>query len=194
MFTPRPGPVPEASKRWLPVLVIGLVAVTAGIALPQALPSVSTTAKSAPIIEPAGKGKLVYAPPVMPEAPDARGMLTRLGLATAGVLALCVVTLWLGKRWLGVTTGATSATSQLRFVETLALGNRCAVHLVHVGNRPVLIGSDPSGLKGIVPLPEAFFEQALGAAESAVAGESETPAQIYQRAMVDDIEPKSLAG
>ncbi len=46
----------------------------------------------------------------------------------------------------------------LRLLETLPLGNRCSVHLVHMGNREVLIGVDGSGIKSIVPLPENFAD------------------------------------
>jgi flagellar biogenesis protein FliO len=160
MLTSQPG-APSPARRWTPLALIGLLAVTAGIVLPQALPTVPAAVPAA-VAEPASKGKLTYTPPAVPEAPDARAMLTKLGVATAAVLALCVVTLWLGRRWLAAPAAQNPAGRQLRLIETLALGNRCNVYLVHVANRPVLIGADPSGLKSVVPLPESF-ESALGA-------------------------------
>jgi hypothetical protein len=51
----------------------------------------------------------------------------------------------------------------MRLVETMSLGNRCWVHLVHLGDHSLLIGTDGAGVKVIVPLPESF-EQKLGAA------------------------------
>jgi flagellar biogenesis protein FliO len=147
---------PQTMRRWLPVAIIGLVAVTAGIALPQALHSATDAPKSVAASDPAGKNPLSYTPSAMPEAPDPKAMLTRLGLATAGVLALCVGTLWFGRRWLGAPAPQTGGVDQMRLIQTLALGNRCSLHLVHVRNRPVLIAADPSGLKSVVPLPESF--------------------------------------
>jgi len=154
---------PQTLRRWMPVVIIGLVAVMGGIALPHALPSTPEATKAAQATDDTQKGPLAYTPPTLPETPDPKLMLTRLGLATAGVLTLCVATLWLGRRWLGTASTTSGETSHLRLVETLPLGNRCALHLVHVGNRPVLIAADPSGVRSVVPLPESF-EQELAAA------------------------------
>jgi flagellar biogenesis protein FliO len=162
MFSSGQAHGPQTLRRWMPVVIIGLIAVTGGIALPHALPSTPEANKAVQATEDTAKGPLAYTPPTLPEAPDPKSMLTRLGLATAGVLALCVGTLWLGRRWLGTASTTRDETSQLRLVETLPLGNRCALHLVHVGNRPVLIAADPSGLRSVVPLPESF-EQELAA-------------------------------
>jgi flagellar biogenesis protein FliO len=98
-------------------------------------------------------------------------MFVRLGLGTVAVLALCVATLWGCKRWLRATPAPSSAASQLRLLETLPLGNRCCVHLVHVANRPVLIGADASGIKTVVPLPDTFAGTLLETTE-----DSTTPA------------------
>jgi hypothetical protein len=129
---------PGTTKRWIPVAVIGSIAVIAGIAFPRTLPSpapdsVKLNVKS----EPEAKGKFAYSPPVEPEMPDARAMLTRLGVATAAVLALCAGTLWMGRRWLGGPPAKAGQARHLHLVETLALGNRCLVHLVEVGGRPI---------------------------------------------------------
>jgi len=196
MLTSRQVHAADGPKRWLPIAIIGLVAVTAGIALPQAMPSAQTAAlvpeaaKVSASGEPGGKGKWVYTPPSVPEAPDAKAMLMRLGVATAFVLALCVVTLWLGKRWLGGTAAPAGPSHQMRLLETLPLGNRCAVYLVQVANRSIMIGTDPSGLKTIVPLPESFSDQVF-----ATAGESDpltnaangsAATRLYDRAMDDE--------
>jgi flagellar biogenesis protein FliO len=111
---------------------------------------------------------LVYKPPAWPEAPDTRGMLTRLALGTAFVLALCVGALVLGRRWLRKLPVASSTGGEMRVVETLSLGQRCRVHLVRVGRRRVLVGVDPSGVRAITPLPD-LFEQALEEAEAEAA-------------------------
>ena len=98
-------------------------------------------------------------------------MLTRLGVGTAVVLALCVVTLFAGRRWLKRLPGQADANSRMALVETLPLGNRCVVHLVRVGSQQVLVGLDAGGLKSLVALPDAF-EDALAQAQEPAAAES----------------------
>jgi flagellar biogenesis protein FliO len=194
MLAPQQVTGAEPTRRWLPLALVGLVAVTAGLVLPQALPTAAPAAKAPAPGDAAAKSKWAYAPPAAPEPGDARAMLTRLGVATVVVLALCVVTLWLGKRWLGGAAPAVGKASQLRLVETLALGNRCAVHLIHVGNRPVLVGADQSGVKTVVPLPESFMEHALAlSGEGAVEKtEGASAAMLYQRTVVPDGDPSCL--
>src|SRR5438067_2376644 len=116
------GVGPQTLRRWMPVVIIGLVAVTGGIALPHALPSAPEVNKVVAGTEDNPKGALAYTPPTLPEAPDPKSMLTRLGLATAGLLALCVGTLWFGRRWFGAASAPSGGTNQLRLVETLSLG------------------------------------------------------------------------
>jgi flagellar biogenesis protein FliO len=150
---PRVG---SGSKHWLPFALSGLVAVAASLFLPRAL----TEATSAPPAESHSQastpGNSSYTPPAWPDPPNYQGMFVRLGLGTAAVLALCVGTLWGCKRWLRVAPSPASVNAQLRLLESLPLGNRCCVHLVHVANRPVLVGADASGIKTVVPLPETF--------------------------------------
>jgi len=55
---------------------------------------------------------------------------------------------------------------QLHLVETVALGNRCAVHLLRAGHQQVLVGVDGSGLKTVVALPP-IFDTSLSEAQSA---------------------------
>ena len=109
---------------------------------------------------------LSYRPPSWPEPPDAGAMLRRLGLGTAAVLVLCAGTLWIGKRWLRGTPVKGAGGGQLHLVETVALGNRCAVHLLRAGHQQVLVGVDGSGLKTVVALPP-IFDTSLSEAQSA---------------------------
>ena len=96
----RPGSDTADDARWMPVAIIGLVAITAGIALPRALPSAPEQVKA--VAAPETPAKILW-PIRLPPCPsaDPESMLTRLGLATAGVFALCVGSLWFGRRWLG---------------------------------------------------------------------------------------------
>jgi len=186
MFTSRQVLGPVARKRWLPIAIIGLIAVTAGIAFPQALPSAPGPTAASVAVDATTPNKLVYTPPSMPEAPDAKGMLTRLGLATAGVLALCVGSLWVARRWLGPGSPHAATAKHLRLTETLSLGNRCALHLVQVGNRQVLIAADPSGLKSVVPLNESFDAELLSLTNTDAT--PSTPAPTMRRVAVDSLD------
>jgi flagellar biogenesis protein FliO len=181
MLTSRHVLAPKTLKRWMPVAIIGLVAVTAGIALPSALPAVADPLKANATTESANTPKLAYTPPQLPDAPDPKSMLLRLAAATAIVLTLCIGTILLGKRWLGGTHSRPNSNNQLRLLETLALGNRCSIYLIHVANRPVLIAADPSGLKSIVPLPE-LFEQTFTTASGADPLVNDAPVSISQLA------------
>jgi flagellar biogenesis protein FliO len=163
MISSRHVLAPNTPRPWMPVAIIGVLAVTAGFALPSALPAGMDLPKTNVAAESNGTSKLTYTPTQLPEAPDPKAMLTRLGIATVIVLTLCVGTFLLGKRWLGGAPNRSVTNSQLRLLETLALGNRCSIHLLLVANRQVLIAADSTGLKSVVPLPESF-EHTLTAA------------------------------
>ena len=72
----NPAPAPGGGREWLPLMLIGGVAVLAGIVLPQMLGGVAPPPAATPTE--ADKNSLDYVPPAWPEAPDARSMLTRL--------------------------------------------------------------------------------------------------------------------
>jgi flagellar biogenesis protein FliO len=65
---------------------------------------------------------------------------------------------------------------RLRLVESLPLGGRCMLHLVHVDQREILVGVDATGLKTIVPAPPAFDDVLDAAAQSETQGPTELPA------------------
>ncbi len=155
------SPALRGGKKWLPLVLTGILAVASGLVLPQLMGGVT------PLPEPSAvpTDSLAYTPPTWPEAPDPRGMLLRLGLGTAFVLVLCVATILLSKRWLRPPNAAITTTNRLALVETLPLGNRCVVHLVRVGRQQVLVGVDGAGVKSLVALPE-LFEDALTQAET----------------------------
>lgn len=152
--------VPSPTRRpnyWTMLVAVGVVAVTAGMLLPQWLPN------EAPAAEPRTKrvetrkgGELEYTPPTWPEPPSAAGLLVRLGVGTAIVLGLSVATLWAGKRWLLGPNRAGVGGAHMQLVESLHLGNRCTLHLIQFASRQVLVGADATGVKSIVPLPDAF--------------------------------------
>jgi flagellar biogenesis protein FliO len=92
-------------------------------------------------------------------------MLFRLGAGTVTVLSLCVVTLFVSKRWLQGPAPKSLGGSELQIVESVSLGNRCCVHLLRAGRNQLVVGVDGSGLKSLVALPE-LFEKSLVEAEN----------------------------
>lgn len=159
-----------AGKSPVFVCVLG-VAITAGFLLPQAFTGMAPLPESDPIPASAG-GDLSYRPPAPSSAVDPRALLLRLSLGTAGVLGLCVGTLWLCKRWLpGLVQTTQGNQGRLHLVETLSLGNRCCVHLLRVENQSLVAGVDGSGLKSLIALPESFESRlAVAGAEAAPGG------------------------
>lgn len=111
------------------------------------------------------RDELSYTPPEWPDPPDTAAMLRRVVVGTAIVLVLCVGTLWAGKRWLRGAPAGTGSGNALRLVESVSLGNRCAVHLLRTGEHQVLVGVDAAGLKSLVALPPSF-ENAIAEAGS----------------------------
>jgi flagellar biogenesis protein FliO len=149
-------------KRRLLVCVLGLIAVVAGLvlpqlwkpgaALPETVPDAKQEAKTAPD-EPPAK----YVDSARPEVPDLGPMVARLCGGTVVVLVFCVGTLWVSKRWLGAGMPAgKSTTGRLQMIESLSLGNRCVVYLLKADAQTVLAGVDSGGLKTLLPLAEPF--------------------------------------
>ncbi len=157
-------PARGGGRKWLPLALVGVVAVVAGVVLPQMLGGVAPAPEPRLAAADADKTSLDYVPPTWPEAPDASAMLTRLGVGTAVVLLLCAGTLVVCRRWLRRLPGEGGISTHMTLVETLPLGNRCLVHLVRIGKQQVLVGLDGGGLKSLVALPEAF-DDALAEAQ-----------------------------
>jgi flagellar biogenesis protein FliO len=88
-------------------------------------------------------------------------------VGTVVVLGLCVGSLWAAKRWLRLTPAAGPGGGQLRLLETLSLGNRCALYLVAAGDRRVLVGVDAAGMKATLALSDGFADALTEAAAGA---------------------------
>jgi flagellar biogenesis protein FliO len=149
-------------------------------------------------IEPGGPpgkpGAWTYTQPDWPEPANHQGMFLRLGLGTLVVLGLCAGTIFVCKRWLSGPAPSAKTNGQLHLIETLALGQRCWMHLVHVGTQSVLVGGDASGVKTIVPLSESFATTLL---ETSVAGEAsagQPMATILAQRFSTPIDPKGERG
>ncbi|HWY89024.1 MAG TPA: flagellar biosynthetic protein FliO [Gemmataceae bacterium] len=155
---PSAGPKTGFRGPWMALGIVAIVAIGAGLLVPQLLPGEMALEPSRPKADAKSKSKSEYVAPTVPEMPNPQGMLTRLASGTVLVLGLSVASIWGMRRWLKIQEPAGAGQRDLRLVETLALGNRCCLHLVHLGKREVLVGVDGAGIKTIVPLPRVFEE------------------------------------
>ncbi|HTU18370.1 MAG TPA: flagellar biosynthetic protein FliO [Gemmataceae bacterium] len=151
-----------AVPTWLVFGALGLAATAGGIFLPRSMRHSSeppTAAVAAPpLAAPSAKttDPLEYTPPPLPDLPSPSAMFLRLALGTVFVLILCVLTLWIGKRWIRPLAGPQGENKQLRIIESLTLGGRCSVYLLQAGEARVLAGVDGAGIKALLPLPAEF--------------------------------------
>ena len=141
---------------WSPWVTVALVAVLAGLMLPQLMPGETVLDKNQPKVEAKSKSGSDYVAPALPDMPSPQALLGRLFLGTVFVLGLAVVSLWGVRRWMQTNAPANSTPREMRLIETLPLGNRCSLHLVHLGKREILIGIDGGGIKTVVPLANSF--------------------------------------
>lgn len=161
--------------QWWIVAGVGVVMVVVGLLMPRMLAGpVVSSQETRPGI--ADRDPKDYAPPRMPSPPDLASLIWRLMLGTGVVLALSAATLWFGKRWLVAERPSTATDDRLQQVASLALAPRCRLHLIRVGKQEVLVGTDTSGVRCMVTLPEPFDEtlgevDALVGAGPALAGE-----------------------
>jgi flagellar biogenesis protein FliO len=107
--------------------------------------------------------------PQWPEPPNTGAMLLRLCLGTVFVLALSVVSLWLGKPWLKKLQAIPPGGQALRIEGSVLLGNRAVLYLVKVGDTQLVAGTDPTGLKSLIALQPTFkdvFDGGLAAGDA----------------------------
>jgi flagellar biogenesis protein FliO len=157
----QPG-APGRRKNWLTLGGVAIAVVLAGLLTPYFLPDATQAQEKTPAgATAAPPGDLKYQPPDWPEAPSPGAMLLRLGIGTAVVLLLCVITIWAGKRWLKGNAASAAAGGKIQLVETFPLGGRCVLHLVRVGASQVLVAADGSGLKSMLSVADFADELAL---------------------------------
>jgi flagellar biogenesis protein FliO len=146
------------ASAWLTWGVLAVAAVIAGVMLPQLMSGESAVDGMKSKAQEKDKASLEYRAPALPEAPSAQAMLIRLALGTVIVLGLCVGTIFGLKRWVNPSLTGDALSREMKLIETLPLGNRCLLHLVHLGKQQILVGVDAGGVKSIVPLPGTFDE------------------------------------
>jgi flagellar biogenesis protein FliO len=149
-----------STKTTMAAVIIG--AVLAGLLFPQLLPAELAVDKTRENEK--GKAQADYSAPRLPNMPNPQAMLTRLAAGTVIVLGLSVASIWCMRRWMQPQQAVSPEQRTMRLIESLPLGQRCSLQLVHLGQREILIGMDASGIKTIVPLPRPF-EDVLGETE-----------------------------
>jgi flagellar biogenesis protein FliO len=157
---------------WIAFGIVGLIATGAGTFVPGLAPSEEAGAAAVSAEAVSAEAASDYTPPAVPDLPSPRAMLLRLALGTVVVLALCVATLFVIKRWFGPFAPTQTGGRELFVLETLQLNGRCSVFLLQAGKTRAIAGVDATGLKVLMALPEPF-EMSLaevGGAEDPPAG------------------------
>lgn len=140
---PAPNGLPGTTPRSLPVKLltgVGFVVVCLGLFAPTLFwfgtPNpVADTSPQAP------------SPAPSPDSPGATGSLLKMAGGVAVVAVACVLlTRYRVKRT------APAANPNLEVLASLPVDGRCAVHLVRVGDRRLLVGVDPAGVKAVTEL------------------------------------------
>lgn len=106
---------------------------------------------------------LEYTPVGPPAPPDPAGLVFRLVVLVAALLAVSAAVMWFARRASRSTDLKGDGGGRLRHEGSLALDRRSAVHLVHVDGQTVAVTTDATGLRSLVLLSEPF-DAALEAA------------------------------
>ena len=105
-----------------------------------------------------------YSPPTAPPPPDLFGVVLRLVGLTVITLLVCGGVIWWAKRATRKRLLAANTGGRLVLEGHLPLDARNAIHLLRVDGHPVVVTTDATGLKSIVPM-QPTFDAALDAAE-----------------------------
>lgn len=128
----------------------------------------------------APSGGLEYAPPAPPSPPDLGGLVVRLVVMTAALMALCGAVMWFARRANRPVGGVGDGAGRLKLEGTLVLDRRCAVHMLLVDGQSVALTTDATGLRSLAVLSEPFdaeLEAAQGPLATSVT-EAEPPAAV----------------
>jgi flagellar biogenesis protein FliO len=173
------GPRSALRGPWATVASVAGLAIVAGLMLPKLLSSETVIDKDRPRTDSKG-GVAVseYKAPNLPEVPNPQALLGRLFMGTIVVLGLSVLSIWVMRRWLPGQVPAHAAPRDMRLIETLHLGNRSSLHLVHLGQREILVGVDAGGIKSIVPLSKPFDDALAETVQNDAAADMEPASKL----------------
>ena len=102
-----------------------------------------------------GKPLAEYTPP-SPPALDPVQVLLRLVALTLVTLLICGGVIWWARRAGRVRAAAGNAAGRLKLDGQIPLDGRSTLHVVRVDGHPVVVTTDATGLRSIVPLAERF--------------------------------------
>ena len=97
-----------------------------------------------------------YTPPTAPPPPDLFGAALRLVGLTALTLVICGGVIWWARRATRKQLIAANTDGRLVLEAKLPLDARNALHLIRVDGHPVVVTTDATGIKSIVPLQPTF--------------------------------------
>jgi flagellar biogenesis protein FliO len=124
--------------------------------------SPTTRSIVSPVNEPAGEPATPpYSPPDFGEQTDFRALLSRVFVATVGVLVACCASIWLAKRFLTQSSGKPSSDSSLKLLATLPISRRGCVQLIQADDTKLVVAIDAGALKSMIPLTESFAREFL---------------------------------
>lgn len=112
----------------------------------------------------AQSGAFQYTPPTAPPPPDLFGVVLRLVGLTIITLFVCGGVIWWARRATRKRLLAANTGGRLVLEGRLPLDARNAIHLIRVDGHPVVVTTDATGLKSIVPM-QPTFDAALDAVE-----------------------------
>lgn len=107
-----------------------------------------------------------YMPPQFGQQSEFGSLLSRLLVATVGVLIACCVTLLLAKKYLVQSQVKTSPDGVMKLLATLPVSRRGCVQLVQVEDTKIVVAVDGGTLRSMIPLTESFGTSLLGAVEN----------------------------
>ena len=102
---------------------------------------------------------LAYTPPSVATTPSMSHLVVRLAIMTGVGLAMCVALVWFMRRRWAAAVPQTSGPRRLKQVASLSLDRRASLHLLSIGTRKIVVGSDAAGMKAMVLLPESFANE-----------------------------------
>jgi flagellar biogenesis protein FliO len=162
----NPAPPVAPSRKFLALCGAGAFVLLAGLALPRLLvESPHADLSKRPVearnekAKPTPREALAkeFETPKTQDAPSLTGILVRLMLGTAVVLVLCGGTAWAVGRWVRGQQKSMNA-GPLKLVASLPVNRSVAVHLVRIGDQQIILGTDSSGLRSMIPLNDSFEE------------------------------------
>lgn len=143
-------------------------------ATPSTSPPATSASKTASDVMPPGTPFLDLSRPETTAASTAepgvdRDALINFGLWMVVILCLCGLSVvglkMLQRRGIIKAGSAGPSTGQARVIDSLSLGRNQFVQLIEIGGRQVLLASDTSGIREMVPLADEFDTSLIEATE-----------------------------